>query len=225
MNQLSRLAFVIALSLLARAAVAQQQDQRPTRISGIVLGIESRVRFVVVDKSGTQVPVSLTIPVTFTLNDQSVNFDDVVKPGNIVRCMLDDEGRVNQIIFRGQASQLDTNQMRPFMGLNDAEWQVISARIDHIRQLQRAVEGRSTSSSNNNSGEAPAENPIRTQMKALQSAFWDQHQSSTDIESGLRNLRELKARARADLEKARQELTELVTPRQEILLVLQGILD
>jgi hypothetical protein len=223
MNPQSRLAFVSAVLLFAGAAVAQQsQDQKPDHITGIVLGVESRVRFYIVDKNGNQTAISLTVPTTYTLNNQNASFDDVVKPGNVVRCMYDEEGRVNQILFRGQANQLDTKQMRPFLGFSDSEWEVISARIDHIKQLQRTIEGRSTGSNNGSSSD---ENPIRTEMKALQTAFWDTHQSSTDIENGLKNLRLLKARARADLEKARQELTELVTPRQEVLLVLQGILD
>ena len=208
-------------------AVAQaQSDQPPQRVSGIVLASTGST-VTLVDKSGMEIPLTINSTTTYIANKAEAGFADVVKPGMNVRCYLASPGVAGQLMARGFADQLSTSQLRAFMRCTDDEWTVISARIDKVRLLQRQADGRDPNNGNNSgdNGQRAVENPVLMLLKSLQTAYWTSGPSGTEYKANLDSLRDLRAKARAELAAARRELTELVTPKQELLLVLQGILE
>ena len=67
-------------------------------------------------------------------------------------------------------------------------------------------------------------NELRVRQQDLQRAI-DNNSSEQEIKQKLASLREARQRAREELAKARRELTDLLTQRQEAILYQRGILD
>jgi hypothetical protein len=214
---------------IARPATAQAQpDQPPQRVSGIVLGSTAST-VTLVDKSGTEIPLTINASTTYSANKSEAGFGDVVKPGMNVRCYLASPGVAGQLIARGFADQLSTSQMRSFMHCTDDEWAIIAPRIEKIRVLQRLADGRGNNNGNGNNngdnGQASSDSAVRALLKSLQTSYWTSGPAGTEYKANLDSLRDLRAKTRSDLLAARRELTEIVTPKQELLLVLQGVLE
>lgn len=214
---------VVALSCLLSQWARAQEQRAQNRTFGIVLATDgNRMGFTLLDKAGNEQPIRLTQSTSLLNNKgEPSTFDEVVKLGWFVRCVLGDDGSVTEITLRGQATQVLPGQLRALLRVTDEEWAVIGPRIDHIRELQRVAESRAAEMG----GGSTAGQAAKSVWTELQASVWDSHPSSTKIEENLRTLRELKARAKEDLAQARRELTELLTPRQELLLVMQGVLE
>lgn len=230
-------ATILHILLAAGGAFAQQSPQ-PQRLSGIVLSATAS-SFVIVDRDGQEIPLAIKSDTSFTANKVEAPFSEVVKRGMEVRCYLASAGVVSQVQARGQASGLNPNQLRAFMGATREEWAILAPKIERVVALRRQAEGRSSSSSNNgnngnngnggnNNGDPNLplqENPVRVLLKSLQAQFWTPAPVGSEVQANLDKLRAIRAKTRADLAQARRELTELVTPKQELLLVIEGILE
>jgi anthranilate phosphoribosyltransferase len=68
-------------------------------------------------------------------------------------------------------------------------------------------------------------NPVRELRQTLQSAYFEQSLSPEQLQAKLTALRDARAKSREELAAARKALTEVVTVRQEVLLVASGILE
>jgi len=74
-------------------------------------------------------------------------------------------------------------------------------------------------------GQRPPQSDLQQKMHDLHEALQNPDISTDDIKSRLDAVRAAKAKARDDLAKAQQQLTALLTTRQEAVLVDAGLLD
>jgi septal ring factor EnvC (AmiA/AmiB activator) len=72
-------------------------------------------------------------------------------------------------------------------------------------------------------GNAPS-TPVQAAREDLNKTLDNKDASADDIKAKLTALRDAETKAEGDLDKARQELKELLTQRQEAVLVMDGIL-
>src|SRR5262249_43321905 len=163
---------------------------------------------------------------SFQVNKTEVRFNEVMKFGMDVRGTYTPDGSVSQVTGRGIISQLNVAQMQPFLGASDQEWMVLKPRIEKIQALRRIAESRAGSGGNNNgnsgNGNNPPtpRNPVQELQKSLDGAFFDSTVSTQQLQNRLAALRDTQARARQDLAAARSELIDLLTARQEVMLVI-----
>ncbi len=224
---------IVVLAQLICVGLTSAQNQVNNRtINGTIVRIgEDRTSFSLVDRSGVVTVLKVSPGTTYQSNRVEVGFTEAVKFGMEVRCTPAGDGSVTNVDARGITSNLNVRQLQHFMSASEAEWAILQPKIERIEQLQRIAEGGGGGNNNggnnarNNTASAAPQNQIRTIENALQSSFFDTRISSGQLISNLGALRDARARARADLASARRDLVELLTPRQEALLVLMEILE
>ncbi|MDB5298261.1 MAG: hypothetical protein JWO31_4244, partial [Phycisphaerales bacterium] len=72
---------------------------------------------------------------------------------------------------------------------------------------------------------AQPESPVAKAATELRTVTENKEAPASDITAKLAALREAKLKAKAELATAQKELTEVVTPKQEAILVSMGTLD
>jgi len=104
------------------------------------------------------------------------------------------------------------------LGVSDPEWAVIKPRLEAVYDLVHpAVQfGRADS--------RPM-TPVDQAKSELRELLGNQDAAPEQIKAGLTALRLANEKARQELAKARQDLRQLMTVRQEATLVLSGLLD
>lgn len=131
----------------------------------------------------------------------------------------------------------------------DDEWKVLAPRISTVLVLSRQLKDLRESKKSLEPPKAPkppkgdappaepkaAEPPTVAMLSLaraaadLRAAFEDRNASGAEIKVRLAKFREARAQVdrqvSADLGKAREELRELLTPRQELTLIMVGLLD
>ena len=146
--------------------------------------------------------------------------------------------------FRKEASK----RMQEQMGATDDEWKVLEPKIQKVRELQQASRGGfgggfggmggfGNRGNRGPRGDRPAgETPATTQpaekvsetqkaADALREALKNKDAKPEDLTKALTALRAARAKAKAELDKARKELQEVLTVRQEAALVSSGVLE
>ncbi len=117
---------------------------------------------------------------------------------------------------------------------DEAEWKVIQPLIQKVRDARDALSGgmgpgmfgRGPRPGGDNPGDAqrqrfgPQPSPA---AEALQKAI-DSKASNTELKSALRNYADFRQNAQADLEKAQGDLRRVLTPRQEAIATISGLL-
>ena len=124
-------------------------------------------------------------------------------------------------IMEEQAAQHRTRAVEDLkgqLGVSDREWAVIRPRVEAVYDLvyppQRSVRGPGLPSS-----------PVDQRTRALRGVLADKEAASEKIKTALTALRAAKEQTRQELVKARQDLRQIMTLRQEAVLVLNGLLD
>jgi len=136
--------------------------------------------------------------------------------------------------FGQQGRQQFDQRLKEELGATDDEWGVLQPRIEKVRQLERDASTRGSRfgrrSRNNNAD--PAANPsnqnpspVQEKAQALRQLLADKSSSAEAIKTAVAELRDAKAKAHADLKKAQDELRDLLTPRQEAVLIMAGMLE
>ena len=74
-------------------------------------------------------------------------------------------------------------------------------------------------------GDADSFSPVRKASLELQAVLANNYATAKEIQSKLAALREAKQKSESELALARKSLSELLTQRQEVQLVLMGILE
>ncbi len=74
-------------------------------------------------------------------------------------------------------------------------------------------------------GGPPGFGPQMPEMEALQTALDKADTPDADIQTKLKELRAARAKQEAELKSSREELRALLTPRQEAMCVMMGLLD
>ena len=135
------------------------------------------------------------------------------------------------------------DRIKEAMGATDAEWQVLQPKVEKVQTLQSASRGgggmgmifgrgggdsrggdsrggdRGTQSSDANSS------PVQQKSRDLQASLDNKEAKPEELKAKLAALREARQKAKADLTKAQEELRELLTVRQEAVLVMNGMLE
>jgi hypothetical protein len=140
-----------------------------------------------------------------------------------------------------QMRQQMNDRMKELLGASDDEWKVLQPQIEKVRTLQRAATSRSGFSllynnGNNNGGrggrfrggQQPDNTPpsaVAEKSKELTAAIENKDTKPEEYKAKLAAYREARNQARADLGKAQESLREVVTVRQEAVLVELGLLD
>ena len=103
------------------------------------------------------------------------------------------------------------------LGVSDPEWAVIKPRLEAVYDLVHpaAQFGRADSR---------ATTPVDQKKSELRELLGNQDAAPEQIKAGLTALRLANEKARQELAKARQDLRQLMTVRQEATLVLSGLL-
>lgn len=127
----------------------------------------------------------------------------------------------------------------------DDEWKIIQPRIEKIESLRRSNQssrtssrGRRGNSSGSSAGMAPAVSGSPTQAPAsgeqtelqiasqqLQQALNNKDTPPQELKARLAALREARAHALEELTKTQEELRDILTSRQEAVLVTLGLLN
>jgi len=142
--------------------------------------------------------------------------------------------------------------MREAMGATPEEWTLLQPKIEKVQQLQRAAStrgaglgflngnrnntadpnaagGRGGRGNRGQGGNGAAANdppsPVATKAQELQTTLQNKDTPPEELKQKLAELRQVRTKARADLAKAQEELREIVTVRQESVLVTMSILE
>lgn len=118
---------------------------------------------------------------------------------------------------------------------DDAEWQLINERITRVNEMRRATAaftamGMMRPGGPGGMGGGPNGGPggrfgvtTSAELDALRSAVSDKA-TEAEIKDRLERFREARKQAEANLEKAREDLRAVLTPRQEAVAVVAGLL-
>lgn len=102
------------------------------------------------------------------------------------------------------------------MGVSEAEWAVVRPRLEAVYERVHAQPVR---------GNVEPTTPVERRTKELRELLRDENAEAEQIKARLLALRAEKERARQELAKARRELQQIMTLRQEAVLVLAGLLE
>jgi len=141
---------------------------------------------------------------------------------------------------RQQQQRMDPQQMRQRMmdrmreqlQASEDEWAVLQPRIERINEAQRATRGggwggaqrRGRGGDDQQQASQGPQTPVAQASQALRQAI-DNNASADEIVQKLEAYRAARQQAEAELKAAQDDLRELVTPRQEAVLVMLGILE
>ncbi len=147
----------------------------------------------------------------------------------------------------GQGGRADYRQrmmdrLKEQLGATDDEWKAIQPRIEKVMDAQRAASTRGGGFGGRTRGNrgggpegapaaatpaAPERTPsaVETAAKDLQTTLDDKSATPDDIKAKLTALRDAKTKAKGDLTKAQDDLREILTARQEAVLVGFGMLE
>ena len=133
-----------------------------------------------------------------------------------------------------QMRQRMMDRMKEQMGVtNEDEWKVIQAKLDPVMTKQREVMGgmfggfggfgggRGRGGDDSNRQRSAVEQASRD----LRTLLEDKAASEDQIKQKLAAFREARDKARTELASAQKELKEILMPRQEAVLVTNGMLD
>jgi len=128
------------------------------------------------------------------------------------------------------------DRIKEQLGAKDDEWKLIQPKVEKVTTLQRDTRGGGGfgrpgrgGPPGGGGGAAPADaaplSDVAQKAKDLQTVLDNKDAKPEEIKAKLTALREARTKAAEDLKKARAELTELLTQRQEAVLVEMGILE
>ena len=147
------------------------------------------------------------------------------------------------------------DRMKEMLSASDDEWKVLQPKIEKVQQLQREASGMRGmfmmfgpgpgGPPGGGPGAGPGgpppvgpggpppggpdgdrpQSPVQQKVQELRSALDNKDAKPEEIKSKLQALRDARAKAKADLSKAQDELRDLLTARQESVLVMLGMLE
>ena len=134
-----------------------------------------------------------------------------------------------------QMRQRNMDRIKESLGATDEEWVVLQPRIEKVSTLSREAggfgggrmfRGARQGGGRTEGGEQPQpQTPVAKATQDLQTTLENKDAKPAEIKAKLTALREAREKAKQDLAKARQQLRDLVSVRQEAQLVLMGMLD
>lgn len=126
------------------------------------------------------------------------------------------------------------DRMKEALGVNDEEWKALAPKVEKVQQLQFQTmmgRGRMFGRGGPGAGVGPGfganmpSNPVLDATRALQTTLENKDSTPDQIKAKLTALRDARAKSREELTVAQNELKELLTQRQEAVLVSMGMLE
>ena len=124
-----------------------------------------------------------------------------------------------------QFKQQRLDRIKEQLGSTDDEWKVLQPKIEKVMDAQMAGFGGGFGRRGGNNGDNTPQTPTAKAQAELRELLQNKDASADDIKAKLAALREARAKTRADLEAARKDLKEVLTQRQEAVLVTNGMLE
>jgi len=136
-----------------------------------------------------------------------------------------------------QFRQQMMDRIKERLAAKDDEWQVIQPRLDKVMTLSfssrtssRSLYSSRGGSDNNNRDRGPnripgSDSAVSRAQQDLQSVLDSPNANADEITARLKALRDARDQAKQDLTKAQAELKELLSARQEAVLVSLGMLE
>ena len=133
-----------------------------------------------------------------------------------------------------------SDRIKEQLGATDAEWQVLQPKVEKVQQLQLAAatrmfggfgggRGGPGGGRDGGGGGAPSSDasasPVEQKTRDLRASVENKDAKPEELKAKLAALREAKQKAKVDLTKAQEDLRELLTVRQEAVLVMNSLLD
>jgi len=141
-----------------------------------------------------------------------------------------DPEQVQKII--GEVRKQAQNRLKDTLGATDEEWQVLAPKIEKVQGLMLQNQGGAVAAALARfgaggavAGGQPEPSEVQKKLQALQELLRNKESSVEEVRLALAAYREAKTKAAAELEKARAELREVVTVKQEARLVALGLLE
>ena len=134
---------------------------------------------------------------------------------------------------RESFQQAQLKRMKDLLGSTDEEWKVLEPRLQKVQDLLRDSAARASIGSARGrrggfGGALPTDTtptPVQLAAKDLQDSLASKETSADEVKSKLTALREARAKSQADLARAQDQVRELLTARQEAVLVMAGMLN
>ncbi len=116
------------------------------------------------------------------------------------------------------------NNMKEQSGVTDEQWKTLAPKIERVMSLQRELRGGVLGSRGGDAANAP-ENKVAQTQRELRAALDRQDTPPAEITQKLTAYREAREKVRDELKALQKDLKEGITPRQEAVFVLNGLLD
>jgi ribosomal protein L10 len=165
---------------------------------------------------GSAVLVCQTSGQVWTGGDRSVGAASQPDPEAIKKMMAD---------YKKKADE----QRRQTLGATEEEWTVLEPKFDKVQKLSNEIRfgammmGFGMARMGGPSAEQQSE--LQTSTQALSKVLQDKNATAGEIKTALQAYRDAKTKAKAALEQAQKELKEVLSVRQEALLVQMGLLE
>ena len=134
-------------------------------------------------------------------------------------------GRMDPAQFRERM----LNRIKEALGATDEEWKALQPKVEKVQQEQMQsmagrFGGRRRPGGEDANANRPA-NPVADAARDLQPLLENKDATAEQIKVKLQALRDARTKAKEELTKAQNELREILTQRQEAVLVSMGMLD
>lgn len=135
---------------------------------------------------------------------------------------------------RGGRGNFDPAQMRERyyaelkteLGVSDDEWKVLQPRIEKVSALRRAGDsGRGGFGGRGGDRSSEQQSPVAKAADDLRNVIKNKEAPAAEVTAKLAALRDARTKAKAELAAAQKELVEVLTPKQEAVLVARGTLE
>ena len=125
-------------------------------------------------------------------------------------------------------------RMKEMLGTSDDEWKVLQPKLEKVMTARRDTMGgggfmfgggdRRRGDDNDSSGDQQR-SAVQTASRDLRTTLENKEASPDEIAAKLKALRDAREKAKTDLAAAQKDLKEILTQRQEAVLVTMGMLD
>jgi hypothetical protein len=123
-------------------------------------------------------------------------------------------------------------QLKEQLGSPEEEWKLLQPKLDKVLTVQRETRssrggfgGRTRGGNDQAAQPTQPQSAVAAASEDLRKAVADKSTPAEDLSKKITALREAKEKAKADLAAAQKELRELLSARQEAVLITNGILD
>lgn len=119
-------------------------------------------------------------------------------------------------------------QIKEQLGATDEEWKVLSPKIEKVMTAQFAGFGGGRGGRGGNGGgnaDNQPQTPVAKASADLRATLANKDAPADEIKAKLAALRDAREKVKADLQASQKELKEILTQRQEAVLVTNGMLE